>query len=210
MIGVLIVTDARFHREGLADALSHGTAVRVVGMAAGLDDARPLFSAPDAEVLLLDADLPDAIEAVRHLASSAPHLRVIALGLRETDHDVVAWAAAGLAGFVSRDQSLVDLVSAITTVARGELVCPPRIGSALMGRVSRLHHGRHEGGEAPQTPLTFREREIALLVGQGLSNKEIAGRLGIQLATIKTHVHHILEKLRVRRRIEIATLARRM
>jgi DNA-binding NarL/FixJ family response regulator len=134
----------------------------------------------------------------------------VALGLRETDHDVVEWAEAGLAGFVSRDQSIGELVSAITCVARGELVCPPRIASALMSRVSMRGYGRREDSELPLTPLTYREREIALLVEQGLSNKEIAFRLGIQLATIKTHVHHILEKLRVRRRIQISASARRM
>lgn len=210
MIGVLIVTDARFHREGLAEALSRSAVVRVVGTAADFDGVRALLTEPGAEVVLLDADLPNAIGVTRHVVREATHLRVVALGLRETDHDVVAWAEAGLAGFVSRDQSIGDLVSAICRVAKGELVCPPRIASALMSRVSILGYGRREHAETPTTPLTYREREIALLVEQGLSNKEIAHRLGIQLATIKTHVHHILEKLGVRRRIQIGALARRM
>lgn len=210
MIGVLVVTDARFHREGLAEALSRGTAVRVVGAGADVDSVRPLLAVPGADVLLLDADLPNAIAVAKQLVSTTPHLRVVALGLRETEHDVIAWAEVGLAGFVSRDQSIEDLLSTITSVARGELVCPPRIASALMGRVSMLGHGRRERAEGQTTSLTYREQEIALLVEQGLSNKEIAGRLGIQLATIKTHVHHILEKLRVRRRIQIAVLARRI
>jgi DNA-binding NarL/FixJ family response regulator len=210
MIGVLIVTDARFHREGLAEALARSTVVRVVGTAADFDGVRSLLTEPGAEVMLLDADLPNAIAVTRQIVREAPHVRVVALGLRETAHDVVAWAEAGLAGFVSRDQSIGDLVSAITSVARGELVCPPRIASALMSRVGMLGYARRDGAEGPMIPLTFREREISLLVEQGLSNKEIAFRLGIQLATIKTHVHHILEKLGVRRRIQIAALARRM
>jgi DNA-binding NarL/FixJ family response regulator len=210
MVGVLIVTDARFHREGLAEALSRSAVVRVVGTAADFDGLRPLLTEPAAEVMLLDADLPNAIAVTRHIVREAAHLRVVALGLRETAHDVIEWAEAGLAGFVSRDQSIGDLVAAITSVARGELVCPPRIASALMSRVSTLGYARRERAEVPVTPLTYREQEIALLVEQGLSNKEIAYRLGIQLATIKTHVHHILEKLRVRRRIQIAALARKM
>jgi len=206
MVGVLIVTDARFYREGLAEALADHAAVRVVGTAADADGA--LGASPDADVLLLDADLPAAIEATRRLASAAPQLKVVALGLRESHHDVVAWAEAGLAGFVSRDQSLDDLVATVASVARGEVVCPPSIVAALLRRMGMLAHGQREGAPRPADALTFREREIARLIGEGLSNKEIAFRLGIQLSTIKTHVHHILEKLRVRRRVQIRAPAR--
>jgi DNA-binding NarL/FixJ family response regulator len=112
---------------------------------------------------------------------------------------------------VSRDRSIDELVAAIEAVARGELVCPPRIAAVLLRRLGVLALRLVPEGAPPPAPtlLTYREREIASLIEQGLSNKQIAHRLGVQLATIKTHVHHILEKLHVHRRIEIAVPARR-
>jgi DNA-binding NarL/FixJ family response regulator len=211
MADVLVVTDVRFYREGLVDVLSRRPGLRVAGTAADVEGLFPLLAAGDATIVLLDAGLPDAVDAARRIARDAPQVMVVALALRETDQDVIAWAEAGLACYVSRDHSIGDLVGVIESVARSELVCPPRIAATLLRRVRVLASwGGHERAEPPAVPLTFREREIATLIEAGLSNKEIAYRLGIQLATIKTHVHHILEKLHVRRRIQIPASVRRM
>lgn len=211
MAELLIVANVRFYCEGLAEILSRSPGLRVAGMATDVEGLFPLLAAGDAQIVLLDAALPDAIHGVRRIASAAPHVKIVALALPETDRDVIAWAEAGLAGYVSRDRSISDLIATVESVARGELVCPPRVAAALLRRVGVLAHwGRIERAEPNGAQLTFREREIATLIELGLSNKEIAYRLGIQLATIKTHVHHILEKLRVRRRIQIPASVRRM
>jgi two-component system nitrate/nitrite response regulator NarL len=210
MIGVLVLTDVRFYREGLTELLSRSSVVRLAGAAADVEELLPLLAAGEAEVVLLDGGHPTAIDSMRRIAAVAPQAKVVALGLRESDHDIVAWAEAGLAGFVSRDQSVTDVVATVASVARGEAVCPPRFGAALLRRVAMRAQTRGERPEPEAASLTYRERQIALLVEQGLSNKEIAHRLGIQLATIKTHVHHILEKLHVQRRMQITRLVRRV
>jgi DNA-binding NarL/FixJ family response regulator len=211
MPGVVIVTDVRFYREGLAELLARSAILRVCGTTADVDELLHLLGNGDADIVLLDVGLPDAIDCARRIASAAPAAKVVALALRETDHDVLAWAEAGLAGYVSRDRSVSELLTAIEGVARGELVCPPRIAAALLRRVGALALRADSGNRTPPVAaLTLREREIVSLVSLGLTNKEIARRLGIQLATIKTHVHHILEKLGARRRLEIAAIARRM
>lgn len=113
------------------------------------------------------------------------------------------------AGYVSRDRSLPELIQTVESIVRGELLCPPRIAASMLRRIGTLA-GRVRGTGVLHSAadLTQREREIASLAGQGLSNKEIAHRLGIEVATAKTHIHHILEKLHLRRRIEIATKSR--
>lgn len=132
---------------------------------------------------------------------------MLVLGIRESEHEVVAAAEAGACGYVAHDRSIGDLVAAVERAARGEVVCPPRIVGCLFRRIGSLASER--GEPAGFAELTAREREVIELVGQGLSNKEIARRLGIRLATVKNHVHNSLGKLGVRRRSAVAALLRR-
>lgn len=209
MTGVAIVTDVRFYCEGIVEILSRSPVLRVAGTADDVDALLPLLHHDDVEIVLLDAGLADAIDGARRIAAAAPEVKVVALALRETDRDVIAWAEAGLAGYVSRDRSIRELIAAVEGVARGELVCSPRIAAALLRRLGALAlRGRAGADPASPPSLTSREREIVTLIAQGLSNKQIAHRLGIQLATIKTHVHHILEKMHVRRRIDLVAASR--
>jgi two-component system, NarL family, nitrate/nitrite response regulator NarL len=128
------------------------------------------------------------------------------LGLPETDEAVLAYAEAGIAGYVSRDGSVQDLVTAIEGAVKGELRCSPRLAGTILRRLAwRAAVG---GDVSPRTTLTSRETEIVRLIDQGLSNKEIAVRLGIEVATVKNHVHNLLDKLRVHRRSEAAARLR--
>ncbi len=130
----------------------------------------------------------------------------MALAVSEVESDVLAWAEAGVVGYVPREASLEDLVSTIEAVVRGELRCSPRIAATLFRRVTKLSANRRH---TPQgIHLTPRELEILDLIDHGLSNKQIAGKLGIEVATVKNHVHNILEKLQVNRRGEAAARMR--
>src|SRR5439155_827652 len=106
----------------------------------------------------------------------------------------------------AREASIDDLVTVIESVARGEAICSPRVAAGLLRRVAALAAGH--GGDLPRAQLTNREREIVRLIDNGLSNKEIARALGIEVATVKNHVHNILEKLQVHRRGEAAARVR--
>jgi two-component system, NarL family, nitrate/nitrite response regulator NarL len=133
---------------------------------------------------------------------------VIALAVRAHDRDIVDWAEHGAHGIVTREGSIEDLLHAIRATARGEGGCSPRVASALL---------RHVAGVAAQNrvasthaALTLREAEIADLLVQGLSNKEIAARLLLGVSTVKNHVHNVLSKLNARTRSEaVATLLSR-
>jgi two-component system, NarL family, nitrate/nitrite response regulator NarL len=129
------------------------------------------------------------------------------LAVDEVDRDVLAWAEAGIAGYVTRDGSVDDLIRAVRCAARHEIHCAPEIAAALLERVHVLAaRGAHD---TPIGSLTTREHEIAELLEAGLSNKQIAAELQIELATVKNHVHSILAKLQVTRRIDAAAHMRR-
>jgi DNA-binding NarL/FixJ family response regulator len=133
---------------------------------------------------------------------------VIALGLAEAEQEVITWAEAGVAGYLGREASLAELVAAIERAARGEATCSARTSAILLRRIAA-------GPESPVPPwqserhLTSRECEILQLVGQGLSNQQIARRLFIALSTVKNHMHNILEKLGVHRRTDALREIRR-
>jgi two-component system, NarL family, nitrate/nitrite response regulator NarL len=131
-----------------------------------------------------------------------PDLKIVAIEVSDSEQEVVACAEAGVSGFVSRDGSIPDLVTAIDCAMRNELVCSPRIAGMLFRRVATIGSERSVGLD--NSALTRREHEIVSLMTQGLANKEIARQLRIQNATVKNHIHSILAKLQVRRRGEVA------
>jgi DNA-binding NarL/FixJ family response regulator len=144
--------------------------------------------------------------AVRTVVGSASGTRVVVLGVHEVESEVMACAEAGVAGYVTREASLEELVNVVESVARGESLLAPRIGALLLRRVAEA--AKHSRIPAAVDRLTPREIEIVGLIDEGLSNKQIAGQLSIELATVKNHVHSILEKLEVGRRAEAAARVR--
>jgi two-component system, NarL family, nitrate/nitrite response regulator NarL len=205
MIRLLIVAEARFYREGLVGALARED-VEIVGAVASADEAlaRAVELAPT--VALVDLGASGAVALAQAMGAAASETKVIALAVREVEEEVVMLAEAGVAGYVTREQSLDELVAAIRSVAAGETLCSPWLAATLLRRVAELARERAPAPAAAR--LTVREREIVALLGDGLSNKEIAARLRIELPTVKNHVHNILEKLNVRRRTEAAAVTR--
>lgn len=199
------MAQVRLYREGLAVILREYPDIEVVGVAAGWRDEQLSRCCPD--VVLLDMTGHDRGAAVRGVLATAPETKVVALGVADAEGDVVDCAEAGVSGYVTRDESPAHLASALRSVARGEMRCSPRIAATLLRRVTALA-AEHEARRSDA--LTARELEILELIALGLSNKEIAQRLCIQLATVKNHVHHILEKLGVNRRTQAAARVRAM
>jgi DNA-binding NarL/FixJ family response regulator len=208
-ISVFVVAVVRLYREGIADALAQLPDVELVGTAADAAEAVDLLARLRPDVILVDTSPPSSTDTLRRLGRAAPRARLLALAVDEADVAVLAAAEAGIAGFLTRKQSLADLEEAVRAVARGETLCSPRHTAALIQRVGTLAL-QLDGQAADQTPLTHREQEILALVSRGLSNKEIAGELVIELGTVKNHVHNVLRKLQVRRRAEAIALARGM
>jgi two-component system, NarL family, nitrate/nitrite response regulator NarL len=204
VISVVIVAATRLFREGLAQALD-GVDTIVLAGTAGSCDELARFAGPVDIVLL---DLPSVgIDSIRAAREALPEAAVLGIGVGDDVAELVTCVEAGLAGFVSREASFDDLAETIVSVARGEMRCSPEIAGTLMRRVASL--AAAQPLDLVEASLTRREREIVDLIESGLSNKEIALRLGIELATVKKHVHHILDKLHVSRRLDAADWSRR-
>jgi two-component system nitrate/nitrite response regulator NarL len=158
------------------------------------------------DVVLLALELVEPTAAVRALRNAAPQTKIVALATAEAGSDVVDLARAGVSGYVTRDASLDELVDAIEGVCEGEARCSPRLVATLLQEIADT---RAPAERVTEEVLTPRERQIVGLLEQGLTNKEIAGRLTIELPTVKNHVHRILGKLHLERRAEAAAWARR-
>jgi len=201
----LIVSDVRLYREGLALALEKCGDIRLVGTADSLESALPYVASRTCAVILLDGGMPHALAIARALMLADENAKIVAVAVADEAADVVACAQAGLDGYVPRDGSISDVAAAIHGVMHGELNCSPRMTATLFKRLAMLGPVADVG----ETPiLTMREMEVAELIDRGLSNKQIAHRLRIGTATVKNHVHNILDKLHVNRRAEAAAHVR--
>src|SRR5439155_9160664 len=204
MTRILIVGDIRLYRDGLAEIL--GRRFDVVGTAAGADETLARADALAPDVVLLDLARASALDTLRALVAAGSPPRVVALAVPDAEREVIDCAEAGVAGFVTREGSIADVTATIESVARGEAIFSPKVAATLLRRVAALAAERAPGPDAGH--LTSRELEIVSLIDEGLSNKEIATRLHIELPTVKNHVHNILEKLNVSRRAEAAAIVR--
>jgi two-component system, NarL family, nitrate/nitrite response regulator NarL len=208
VIRVVVISGICLYREGLAEMLGRTGVVSVAGSAADVAEGLALSGRLDEppDVILLDTFPADAAARIGQVLDALPAVPVLALTVPNSEREILAVAEAGIAGFVTLDASVDELVAAIESAARGEALCSPSVAAALIRRLASL--ARSGQGTSPIGPLTTREREILELIDEGFSNKQIAQRLRIELPTVKNHVHHILVKLGVSRRAEAAALAR--
>ena len=195
-VSVAVVVENPVYREALARAVrSEGFCVT-----AAVGDqvaAREHIRAASPAVVLFDLPRYQGLSLTHWCAQAAPSTRTIAFSLDENEREILAWAAAGLTGYVSARGSVGDLADSLERVARGEAVYAPEFVATVLQEAACYSR------PASRRPrLTSRELEVVGLIADGLSNKEIATRLGIQLATVKNHVHNILGKLDVRRRTD--------
>jgi two-component system, NarL family, nitrate/nitrite response regulator NarL len=204
-VRILLVWGVRFTRECLAEILERDPLVSVVGVCADLSEALALNPALHADIVLLDARIPEGPAAVRRALEIVPGMRIVVSAVRETEDDIVAWAEAGVIGYIPRTVALADFVRLVMEIHSGEQICSGRVAAGLLRRLA-VSSGRSAGRNAAlRIPaLTNRERQAAELIRRGLSDKEIARRLNISLATTKSHVHNLLGKLNARRRTQVA------
>jgi DNA-binding NarL/FixJ family response regulator len=197
----MIVSSVLLYRQGLAASMSADGRLEVVSVT---DPTRATAEAtalaPDAVVF--DASGEEALVMARRLKRLDDRIVLVGFGISNSAQHVVACAEAGLAGFIDENGSIDALVQTIVGALHGEFTCSPRVTAILCERLASL--ANHGDANDSRGLLTPREREIASLVSEGLSNKEIALGLRIGPATVKNHVHNILDKLGVRRRAGIA------
>ena len=204
---LLIVGGVGLYREALAGSLRRDERFEVVAVAAGVEEALEVLEHVEADVLLVDTRTSEGADAVRVLAAAAPEVKLVALDVPEVEHEVIAVAEAGASAYVTPDGSMEDLASVVQRVERGEVLCSPGMTAGLFRRMAVL--ARERRLDPIEEKLTARELDVLRLIEEGLSNKQIAAELSIELPTVKNHVHRILEKLHVHRRSEAAARARR-
>jgi DNA-binding NarL/FixJ family response regulator len=206
MIRVLIVTEVQLTGQAIASVLDQEPDIEVTGYVASLPDALRLAAGSD--VALISPRLPDnsALKLTHTLAARFPDLKILALGLTESRAWVLEYVEAGADGYVARDDTIDDLLRRVRAARQDRAVVSPEIAAALMDRVARYAQlfDEVESGVYDEANLTPRERETLELIGQGLTNREIADRLVIEVGTVKNHVHSILGKLGVSSRDDAA------
>ena len=208
MLEVLVVSDVALYRDGIVIALERDARFRPVASAGSRATARAARRRAAPHVALVDLGMAEALLTVHDLAAGAPPVPVVVLAVPEAEQQVIACAEAGAAAYVTRSASLDDLKAAIAGALTGELRCSARIAGAMFRRLAGLAHAR------PKTTLggtlSRRELEILSCLEQSFSNKEIARALGIEVSTVKNHVHRVLAKLQVSRRNDAGALYRRL
>jgi two-component system nitrate/nitrite response regulator NarL len=201
---IYIVSDVRLYREGLISSLTRHGHLRILGAGSACNALEQIIRLRP-QVLLLDLSVRDSFALPRRAQELVPALRVVAFAVEELEENILACARAGICGYVPQDGSTEDVVAAIVHALKGELLCSPRIAAHLLSRVAALPDNR--AGAPIHVLLTRRERQVAALLACDFPNKEIARRLHLAPATIKNHVHNILQKLNVHRRGDVAAAA---
>ncbi|QDY08585.1 response regulator transcription factor [Micromonospora sp. HM134] len=209
-VRVVIVDDQALVRAGFRMVLDSQPDLSVVGEAIDGADALRVLAGVEADVVVMDLRMPtmDGVEATRRIcaASTDGRPRVLVLTTFDTEADAFAALRAGASGFLLKNVPPEELLAAIRVVAEGDSVVAPSITRRLLDRFAdRLGPAPAEDPRLAQ--LTDREREILLLVAQGLANAEIAARVHVAEATVKTHVGRILAKLQLRDRVQVVVLA---
>jgi DNA-binding NarL/FixJ family response regulator len=206
---VVVVSEVRILREGLAEILERGPSVSVVGVSIDLAEVVALRPVWRPHIVLLDAAYPAGVAAVTQTHKVMPDLRIVVFAVREIEEDIIAWAEAGAIGYVPNTAALADLVHLVTNIHDGEQICSGRVAGGLLRRIAvTASFGNSRSTSCPAPALTARERQAAELIAIGLSDKEIARRLKIGVGTTKSHVHNLLGKLNVQRRGQVVTRLR--
>jgi len=203
-IRILVASHIRLYRIGLERMLRDSPEFTLVGSAGSAAEASEQIPKLAADVVLVDMAMNGAFSVVREVARGGGPSKIVALGMPEGETQVLSCAQMGIAGYVMRDGSVEEVVAAIKGAARGEVHCSPKIAGSLFRRFAEISTERAR--RTGKCALTAREAQILNLVQEGMSNKMIARALGIELATVKNHVHSILVKLDVHRRAEAISL----
>lgn len=219
-IRVALVDDQQLVRSGFGMLINSQPDLQVVVEAGNGADAVARLSATHADVVLMDIRMPgmDGIEATRRLLERAAGnpdrasaaMRIVVLTTFDLDEYALSAVQAGASGFLLKDAPPEELLEAIRTVHRGDAVIAPSTTRRLLNHVApllRQPSPEQDEHRAAVETLTVREREVFILIAQGLSNPEIARQLYLSEATVKTHVGHILAKLQARDRVQAVVIA---
>jgi len=209
VISVALIEDNRLVRQGLSTLLNGLPDFEVVAEWASGDTSLLRDVTPD--VVLLDLGLRngDSLRVAQSVKVAFPESKIIVMDLLPVHEDIVEFVHVGVAGFIVKDATLEDLAATIRSVVAGANVLPPAMTNTLFSQIARDTVAKGRPAALNAVRMTPREREVIGLIAEGLSNKEIAGRLHVATHTVKSHVRNIMEKLTLHTRLQIAAFAHR-
>ncbi|HJU75189.1 MAG TPA: response regulator transcription factor [Gemmatimonadaceae bacterium] len=210
-ISIVLIEDNRMLREGLATLIREQPGFQVLAASANIIEALQKVRDAKPRVVLVDFGLQnhDSLRLTATLHREVPEAKVIVMGLLAQHEDIADFVRAGASGFVMKDAAIDEFFDTIRSVANGKEVLPTQLTGSLFKQIADR---AIKGGKSPvleAVRLTQRERQVVELIGEGLSNKEIAARLHVAIHTVKSHVHNVLEKLALHTRLEVAAFTRR-
>jgi DNA-binding NarL/FixJ family response regulator len=211
VIRLLVVDDDPLVRSGLDLILGGAPTIEVVAQAGNGRDGITAVAEHRPDVVLMDIRMPvmDGIEATAALVAQPDPPKVIVLTTFDADENVLRALAAGASGFLLKDTAPEDIVAAVHKVAAGEPMLSPSVTATLIQQVTAQGSpDRSLAANARLDRLTERERDVALAVGRGLTNAEIAGELSLSVPTVKAHIGRLFQKLEVDNRVQIALCVR--
>jgi len=201
-IRVFLICRVRLYCDVMTDRLACEPGIALIGIANPEGNLVAEIETAVPDVVLLDTSPRDALAVAARLIRERPQTRILGFGVSDVPEDVVACAEAGLSGYVPCTASIKDLIGAARQVASGSTVCSDAIADGLFQHLRRAAFGSLPS--SLERVLTQRQQQIVRLIGEGLSNKEIARRLSLGTSTVKNHVHDILDRLQVTSRSEAA------
>lgn len=208
-ITLVLIDDNRLLREGLAALVRAQAGFEVLVASSDVEEALAKVRAARPDVVLVDFGLEDhdSLVLTATIHTEVPDAKVIIMGLLPAQEDVAAYVRAGASGFIMKDASFEEFFQTIRAVAAGVEVLPPALTTSLFTQIARNASGEGKARVFEAVRLTALERQVIDLLGEGLSNKEIAGRIHIAIHTVKSHVHNVLEKLALHSRLEVAAFS---
>ena len=193
-IKLLIVDDHPLVREGLRSCLVQEKSFEILGEAASGEEAIRLAKSTPPDIILLDINMPgmNGLETARILNKTAPKCKILILTMHDSKEYVTRMVATGVQGYVLKDSSPSELISAIDTVFQGGTYFSPKISEAVLNDYVKTVRKK---GKKGSVELSRREAEVLGLIAEGLSNKEISSRLFVSVRTVETHRERIIRKL---------------
>jgi DNA-binding NarL/FixJ family response regulator len=209
VIRVLVVDDQTLVREGLVSILDLLPGVEVAGAAADGEEAVRLAAEVRPDVVLMDLRMPrlDGVEATRQIGAAQPEVAVLVLTTYADDASIVAALEAGARGYLTKDAGAEQLRTAIEAVHAGQALLDPSVQRRLLARLRSGTSADRASRPGQADALTPREREVLRLMAEGLGNEEIAERLVVSEATVKTHVNNLFAKIGARGRAQAVAYA---
>ena len=205
-IRLLLIEDNRLLRDGIHSILKAYKDIVIIATSGDGKNTLLKIKELKPNVILLDLGLrsQNSLHVVEIVRKDFPDAKIIIMDLAPVQADILQYVKAGANGFILKDASLNDFLITIRTVAEGSTVLPPLLVDSLFSQI--VDHAVREGKTKlkESVRMTAREREVIVLLGDGLTNKEIAQKIRVSTYTVKSHIHNIMEKLTLHTRLEIA------